>query len=118
MTIRIIKHEAVPQTGSYEVRFSDELPASTFTGTTFRGAGLTPNRWIAIAPQKPPRLSREANGTKSDEQSPLCRSGESRARRYFQLCVVKRMIARAILHAQRAIDVALGAQQVNVPTEQ
>jgi len=43
MTIRIIKHEAVPQTGSYEVRFSDELPASTFTGTTFRGAGLIPN---------------------------------------------------------------------------
>jgi hypothetical protein len=36
----------------------------------------------------------------------------------FSSCVVKRMIARAILHAQRAIDVALGALQVNVPTEQ
>jgi hypothetical protein len=27
MTIRIIKHEAVPQTGSYEVRFSDGRPS-------------------------------------------------------------------------------------------
>jgi hypothetical protein len=27
MTIRIIKHESIPQTGSYEVRFSDGRPS-------------------------------------------------------------------------------------------
>jgi hypothetical protein len=27
MTIRIIKHEAIPQTGSYEVRFPDGRPS-------------------------------------------------------------------------------------------
>jgi hypothetical protein len=29
-TIRIIKHEAVPQTGSFEVRFSDGRPSVYF----------------------------------------------------------------------------------------
>jgi hypothetical protein len=27
MTIRIVKHESIPQTGSYEVRFSDGRPS-------------------------------------------------------------------------------------------
>jgi len=30
VTTRIIKHEAVPQTGSYEVRFSDGRPSVYF----------------------------------------------------------------------------------------
>lgn len=30
MSIRIIKHEAVPKTGSYEVRFSDGRPSAYF----------------------------------------------------------------------------------------
>ena len=30
MSIRIIKHEAVPQTGSIEVRFSDGRPSTYF----------------------------------------------------------------------------------------
>ena len=30
MTIRIIKHEAVPQTGSFEVRFPDGRPSIYF----------------------------------------------------------------------------------------
>jgi hypothetical protein len=30
MTIRIIKHEAVPQTGSFEVRYSDGGPSRYF----------------------------------------------------------------------------------------
>ena len=30
MTIRIIKHEAVPQTGSFEVRYSDGQPSQYF----------------------------------------------------------------------------------------
>jgi hypothetical protein len=27
MTVRIIRHESIPQTGSYEVRFSDGRPS-------------------------------------------------------------------------------------------
>ena len=30
MTIRIIKHEAVPETGSFEVRYSDGRPSVYF----------------------------------------------------------------------------------------
>ena len=30
MTIRIIKHEAVPRTGSFEVRYSDGQPSRIF----------------------------------------------------------------------------------------
>lgn len=30
MTARIIKHEAVPKTGSYEVRYSDGRPSAYF----------------------------------------------------------------------------------------
>ena len=30
MAIRLIKHEAVPETGSYEVRFSDGRPSKFF----------------------------------------------------------------------------------------
>ena len=37
MTIRIIKHEAVPQTGSFEVRFSDGRPMTTYPQTTTFG---------------------------------------------------------------------------------
>ena len=67
MPIRIIKHEAVPQTGSFEVRFPDGRPSVYFYWTTFRDAGLVLNRWTAIAPWRPPGPSREASGTKNDE---------------------------------------------------
>ena len=30
MEVRLIKHEAVPETGSYEVRFSDGRPSKFF----------------------------------------------------------------------------------------
>jgi hypothetical protein len=33
--IRIIKHEAVPQTGSFEVRFSDGRPSQYFYWDVF-----------------------------------------------------------------------------------
>jgi hypothetical protein len=39
LAIRIIKHEAVPKCGSFEVRFSDGRPSEFFsTGTTFPAA--------------------------------------------------------------------------------
>ena len=50
MTIRIIKHEAVPQTGSFEVRFPDGRPSVYFYWDDIPGAGLVLNRWTAIAP--------------------------------------------------------------------
>ena len=57
MPIRIIKHEAVPQTGSFEVRFPTVGPASTSIGTTFLGAGSGRKRWIAQLRWRRRRLS-------------------------------------------------------------
>ena len=34
-TVRIIKHEAIPGCGSFEVRYADDRPASIFTGMTY-----------------------------------------------------------------------------------
>jgi hypothetical protein len=38
--IRIIKHEAVPNCGSFEVRFSDGRPSRISTGKTLPGRRL------------------------------------------------------------------------------
>ena len=42
MTIRIIKHEAVPQTGSFEVRFPDGPPSVYFYWDDIPGRRLNP----------------------------------------------------------------------------
>ena len=44
MTIRIIKHEAVPQTGSFEVRFSDGRPSVYFYWDDIPGRRLHPEQ--------------------------------------------------------------------------
>ena len=41
MTIRIIKHEAVPQTGSFEVRFPDGRPSVYFYWDDIPGRRLS-----------------------------------------------------------------------------
>ena len=41
MTIRIIKHEAVPQTGSFEVRFPDGRPSVYFYWDDIAGRRLS-----------------------------------------------------------------------------
>jgi hypothetical protein len=41
MTIRIIKHEAVPQTGSFEVRFPDDRPSVFFYWDDIAGRRLS-----------------------------------------------------------------------------
>ena len=41
MAIRIIKHEAVPQTGSFEVRFSDGRPSVFFYWDDIPGRRLS-----------------------------------------------------------------------------
>jgi hypothetical protein len=41
--IRIIKHEAVPDCGSFEVRFPDGRPSRFSIGTTCRAGRLNPN---------------------------------------------------------------------------
>jgi hypothetical protein len=44
MTIRIIKHEAVPQTGSFEVRFSDGRPSVYFNWDDVASRRLAANQ--------------------------------------------------------------------------
>ena len=44
MTIRIIKHEAVPQTDSFEVRFSDGRPSVYFYWDDIPGRRLNPEQ--------------------------------------------------------------------------
>jgi hypothetical protein len=43
MTIRLIKHEVVPQCGSYEVRFSDGRPSRYFYWEDLPGRRLRPD---------------------------------------------------------------------------
>ena len=43
--IRIIKHEAVPQCGSFEVRYPDGRESVYFTGTIYQAAGSGRRRW-------------------------------------------------------------------------
>jgi len=44
MPIRIIKHEAVPQTGSYEVRFPDGRPSVYFYWDDIPARRLSPQQ--------------------------------------------------------------------------
>jgi hypothetical protein len=44
MPIRIIKHEAMPQTGSFEVRFSDGRPSVYFYWDDIPGRRLNPEQ--------------------------------------------------------------------------
>jgi len=50
MSIRLIKHEAVPRCGSFEVRFPDGKPSQYFYWTTFRVVACGPIRWPAKRP--------------------------------------------------------------------
>ena len=54
MTIRIIKHEAVPQTGSFKVRFPDGRPSVYFywddiPGRRLRSQQMDSNRALEAA---------------------------------------------------------------------
>ena len=49
MPIRVVKHEAVPQTGSFEVRSPDGRPRVFFYWDDMPGRRLSLNRWTAIA---------------------------------------------------------------------
>jgi hypothetical protein len=43
-TVRLIKHEAVPKCGSYEVRFSDGRPSRYFYWDDIPGRRLRPEK--------------------------------------------------------------------------
>ena len=43
-SVRLIKHEVVPECGSYEVRFPDDRPSRYFYWMMFRAAGCGPKR--------------------------------------------------------------------------
>jgi hypothetical protein len=56
--IRIIKHQAVPKCGSYEVKFFDGRPSKFFTGKTSPAVVSVQTRQTASRPSRRPRLSR------------------------------------------------------------
>jgi hypothetical protein len=58
MPIRVINHEVVPQTGSFEVRFSDRRPILFFYWTTFLRAGLVQQMVLTSPRIKQPRYSK------------------------------------------------------------
>ena len=60
MKIRVIKHEAVPDCGSYEVRFPDGRPSKYFYFENLPGRRLRPDRVEqAVAEQDAKRFARE-----------------------------------------------------------
>ena len=56
--VRIIKYEAVPKCGSYEVRFSDGRPSKHFYWEDIPAVVSVRNRPTASRPSKRPRRSR------------------------------------------------------------
>ena len=65
MKIRVMKHEAVPGCGSYEVRFPDRRPSKYFYFENLAGRRLRPDRVEqAVAEQ-------EAKGFAREEQDKL-----------------------------------------------
>jgi hypothetical protein len=66
MTIRI-KHEAVPQSGSYEVRFSDGRPNVYFYWDDVASRRLSADQMTSEQALEAAKRLPEASGTKSDE---------------------------------------------------
>jgi hypothetical protein len=64
MKIRIIKHEVVPDCGSYEVRFPDGRPSRYFYFENLAGRRLRPDRVEqAVAEQNAKRFAWIRNST-------------------------------------------------------
>jgi hypothetical protein len=60
MKIRVIKHEVVPDCGSYEARFPDRRPSKYFYFENLPGRRLRPDRVEqAVAEQNAKRFARE-----------------------------------------------------------
>jgi hypothetical protein len=61
MKIKIIKHEVVPDCGSYEVRFPDGRPSRYFYFENLRGRRLQPGRVVeqAVAEEEAKKFARE-----------------------------------------------------------
>jgi hypothetical protein len=60
MKIRVMKHQAVPGCGSYEVRFPDRRPSKYFYFENLPGSRLRPDRVEqAVAEQNAKRFARE-----------------------------------------------------------
>jgi hypothetical protein len=63
MTIRLIKHEAVPRCGSYEVRFSDGRPSRYFYWEDLPGRRLRPDLLTGEQAERAARSLLERNET-------------------------------------------------------
>ena len=61
MKIRVMKHQAVPGCGSYEVRFPDRRPSKYFYFENLAGRRLQPGRVVeqAVAEQEAKRFARK-----------------------------------------------------------
>ena len=62
MSIRIIKHDAVPQTGSFEVRFSDGRPSVYFYWGDAASRRLSPEQMDSERALEAAKTFREASG--------------------------------------------------------
>ena len=62
MSIRIIKHDAVPQTGSFEVRFSDGRPSVYFYRDDVASRRLSPEQMDSERALEAAKTFREASG--------------------------------------------------------
>jgi hypothetical protein len=65
MTIRLIKHEAVPKCGSYEVRFSDGRPSRYFYWDDEPGRRMRPELLTSE------QAERDAKAVARDEREKL-----------------------------------------------
>ena len=68
MTIRIIKHEAVPKCGSYEVRFSDGRPRKYFYWEDIPGRRLRSDQADSFQALKEAKAFAEAERSRLDRR--------------------------------------------------
>jgi len=68
MTIRLIKHEVIPNCGSYEVRYSDGRPSRYFYWDDLPGRGLPYQEHLSICqrPRRQPCVYRKLKLGRSD----------------------------------------------------
>jgi hypothetical protein len=66
MMVRLIKHEAVPRSGSYEVRFPDGRPSKFFYWDDLPGRRLNPNTLDSATAEKAAKALARAEQDKLD----------------------------------------------------
>jgi hypothetical protein len=72
MKIKVIKHEVVPDCGSYEVRFPDGRPSKYFYFENVPGRRLQPGRVVeqTVAEQEAKRFARKEQDKLDSQERP------------------------------------------------